>query len=128
MRSPRWLRRWAFGLVLLGTLHLLVAWPLFRIHWAAMPDGKGLLSLYFYLATGLWIAGSGFALGFVAESGKDPDAFWPGPFARGIANFLVIGGLIGTALAWREPAAGVLLVLSTAARLSARAPKVAPTA
>jgi hypothetical protein len=118
LKSAVWLRRIALAIVILGIVHILVAWPLWRLQWSALPLERALSSLYMYLGTGLWILASGFVLGFLAEAGKVGET-WAEPFARGTANFLLVGGVLAGALMWSNPGAWALLVLSAAARACA---------
>ena len=115
MRSAPWLRRLALALALVGLFRLAMAWPVYRALWRGLPMETALTSLYGYLVTGLWIAGSGLVLGFLAEAGKSGEE-WSGPFARGVANLLVAGGVLGCAMVWTDPVSWGLLVLSLAAR------------
>ena len=121
MNSPKWLRRLALPIVLLGVVHLLAAWPVWRIHYAALPVQTALTCLFMYLSTGLWIVASGFVLGFLAEADRVGEE-WAAPFARGVTNFLAVGGFLACALMWTNPAAWVLGVLSVSARVCARKP------
>lgn len=121
MNSPKWLRRIALPIVLLGVVHLMVAFPVWKLHYAPLPLETALSSLFMYLATGLWIMASGVVLGFLAEADKNGEE-WAGPFARGVTNFLVAGGVLACALMWSNPAAWILGVLSVSARLFARKP------
>ena len=120
MRSPAWLRRAALGLVLLGLAHLLAVYPMYRTQWKAVPSEALLPLLWFYLATGVWVLGSGVLLGMLAESAKDPEAIWPGPLARGVATFLLAGSLLGPALMWTNPFAWILAALALGAFLASR--------
>lgn len=115
MRSAAWLRRFALVLALLGVFRFAMAWPVYRVLWKGLPLEIALASLYGYLVTGLWIAGSGLVLGFLAEAGKSGED-WSGPFARGVANLLVVGGALGCALVWTDPVSWALLVLALGAR------------
>lgn len=121
MRSPSWLRRVAMGLALLGAVHLLAAWPAWKYDYSKFPLEQGLTNLWMFLAAGLWMFASGFVLGFLAEADKGGEE-WAGPFARGVTNFLLVGGILACALMWANPAAWILGALSTAARLCARKP------
>lgn len=121
MRSPIWLRRLALPIVLLGVVHLLAAWPVWKLHYAPLPLDTALSCLWMFLAAGLWIAASGFVLGFLAEADKGGEE-WAGPFARGVTNFLLAGGVLACALMWSNPAAWILGALSLGARLAARKP------
>jgi hypothetical protein len=120
MKSPAWLRRAAMGIVLWGLVHLLVSWPMFQQHWAKLSAEEAMISLYTFLATGLWMSGSGFVLGFLAEAGKDPENIWPGPFARGVTNLLLVGATLQLALLWSNPASVIFFVLAASARWCAR--------
>ncbi len=120
MRSPAWLRRAALGLVLLGMAHLLAVYPMYRTQWKALPSEALLPLFWFYLATGVWVLGSGVLLGMLAESAKDPEAIWPGPLARGVATFLLVGSLLGPALMWTNPFAWILAALALGAFLASR--------
>jgi hypothetical protein len=127
MRSASWLRRLALALALLGLFHLAMAWPVYRMLWKSLPLETALASLYGYLATGLWIAGSGLVLGFLAEAAKSGEE-WSGPFARGVANLLVAGGVLGCALVWTDPVSWGLLLLALAARRCAGVGEPTPPA
>ncbi|MEN9306596.1 MAG: hypothetical protein RL173_528 [Fibrobacterota bacterium] len=115
IRSPAWLRRFAMGLVLLGAVHLLATFPVYRTQWSTLPLTSGLATIWMYVSAGLWVAGSGMLLGMLAESAKDPEAIWPGPLARGVANFLLVGGILAPALMWSNPIAWIVAVLALGA-------------
>lgn len=121
MKSPKWLRRIALPIVLLGAVHLMSAWPVWNVYYAPLPLDHALSSLFMFLGTGLWIMASGVVLGFLAEADKNGEE-WAGSFARGVTNFLLVGGILACALMWSNPAAWILGVLSVAARLAARKP------
>lgn len=121
MRSPSWLRRVAMGLALLGAVHLLASWPAWTTEYSRQPLQQGLTSLWMFVAAGLWIFASGFVLGFLAEADKGGEE-WAAPFARGVTNFLLAGGILACALMWANPAAWILGALSVAARLCVRKP------
>jgi len=106
---------------MLGIVHLLAAWPVWKMYYAPLPLETALSCLFMFLGTGLWIVASGVVLGFLAEADKVGDE-WAGPFARGVTNFLLAGGVLACALMWSNPAAWILGVLSVAARLTARKP------
>ena len=127
MRSAPWLRRLALALALLGLLHLGLAWPAYRSLWRELPLETALASLYGWLVTGLWITGSGLVLGFLAEAAKSGEE-WSGPFARGVANLLVAGSILGCALVWSDPVSWVLLLLALAARRCAGVGEPTPPA
>ena len=115
MRSAAWLRRLALALALLGLFRLAMAWPVYRALWRGLPLETALASLYGYLITGLWIAGSGLVLGFLAEAAKGGEE-WSGPFARGVANLLVAGGVLACAMVWTDPVSWGLLLLAMGIR------------
>jgi hypothetical protein len=115
MRSAPWLRRIALGIAVLGLFRLAMAWPVYRALWRGLPPQTALVSLYGYLVTGLWIAGSGLVLGFLAEAAKSGEE-WSGPFARGVSNLLVAGGALGCALVWTDPVSWILVVSALGAR------------
>lgn len=121
MRSPKWLRRTALPLALLGAVHLLASWPAWAVHFAKLPLEQGLAALCMYVCTGLWIVGSGFVLGFLAEADRIGEE-WAAPFARGVTNFLVVGGVMSLALMWSSPLAWFFCPLAVLARLFARKP------
>lgn len=121
VRSPKWLRRIAMGMVLLGVFGLLSSIPVFRATWGDQPIQRALPALYFYLTTMIWIFGSGLILGFLAEAARNGET-WSSAFARGISNFLVAGGVLAGALMWSNPASWVFLALALAARWCARPP------
>lgn len=121
MKSPRWLRRTALPIALLGIVQILSAVPAWTVHFRHLPLEKGLASLFFFLCTGLWVLGSGFVLGFLAEADRIGEE-WAAPFARGVTNFLLVGGILAMALMWSSPVSWILCVLSVAARLFARKP------
>ena len=127
MRSATWLRRLALALAVLGLFRLAMAWPVYRAIWKGLPLETSLVALYGYLVTGLWVSGSGLVLGFLAEAAKSGEE-WSGPFARGVANLLVVGGVLGCAMVWTDPVSWILMVSALAARgcagASASAPRV----
>lgn len=122
LRSPRWLRRIALAIVLLGVFGLISSVPVFRAAWGDQPIERALPALYFYLTTMLWILGSGLVLGFLAEASRNGEV-WSSAFARGVSNFLVAGGVLAGALMWANPASWVFLALAMAARWCARPPR-----
>lgn len=121
MRSPSWLRRVALAIALLGIVHLLATWPVWSMYQSKLPLEEGLTNLFMFIGTGLWIVASGFVLGFLAEAAKGEED-WAGPFARGVTNFLALGGFLACAMMWSNPAAWALGILSAWARLCARKP------
>lgn len=121
MRSPRWLRRTAIPIALLGIVQIASAAPAWSIHFRHQPLEQGLANLFFFVCTGLWILASGFVLGFLAEADRIGEE-WAAPFARGVTNFLAVGGILGMALMWSNPMAWILCILSVVARLFARKP------
>ena len=126
MRSAPWLRRLALALVVLGLFRLAMAWPVYRALWKGLPLETALPALYGYLVTVLWITGSGMVLGFLAEAAKTGEE-WSGPFARGVANMLLVGGALGCALVWTDPASWGLLLLALASRRCAGVAGASPT-
>ncbi|HNY29983.1 MAG TPA: hypothetical protein PKO15_03765 [Fibrobacteria bacterium] len=122
VRQPAWLRRLALGLVLMGVVGILGAVPMFRSSWADLPLQRALPALFHYLATMIWILGSGLVLGFLAEAARNGET-WSGPFARGVANLLVAGGVLAGALMWANPASWTFLGLALAVRWCARPPE-----
>jgi len=122
IRSAAWLRRAALGLAMLGLAHLLAVYPVYKTQWKALPAQMLLPMFWIYIAAGLWVLGSGVLLGMLAESSKDPDALWPGPLARGVSFFLVLGGVLAPAFMWANPFAWILAVLSVGAFLASRKP------
>ncbi|MBK8804512.1 MAG: hypothetical protein IPN71_21105 [Fibrobacteres bacterium] len=122
VRSPRWLRRIALLLVLMGAFGLLSSIPVFRMLWGDQPIQRALPALYFYLTTMLWVLGSGLVLGFLAEAARNGET-WSSAFARGVANLLVLGGVLAGALLWSNPASWVFLAVALAARWCARPPR-----
>ena len=114
IKSPVWLRRVAMGFVLLGLAHLLAAYPMWKTQWRTLPLEPMLSTAWTFLAAGFWVMGSGILLGMLAESAKDPEAIWPGPLARGVANFLLVGGILAPALMWTNPFAWIMMALSVA--------------
>ena len=121
IRSPAWLRRAAMGLVLLGALELFATIPVYRAQWKSLPLEQGLASLWMYLAASLWIAGSGMILGMLAESAKGEEP-WAGTLARGVANFLLVGGILAPALMWTNPFAWITGALAALAWWASRQP------
>ncbi|MEK7393426.1 MAG: hypothetical protein AAB214_12775 [Fibrobacterota bacterium] len=113
IRSAAWLRRFAMGLVMLGMAQIVSTYPMLKTVWKGLPLETLLMGLWSHLAAGLWVAGSGMLLGMMAEASKDPEVEWPGPLARGVANFLLAGGILAPALMWRNPFAWILAVLAT---------------
>jgi hypothetical protein len=122
IRSPAWLRRFAMGLVMLGVAQIVSTYPMLKTIWKPLPLETLLMSLWSHLAAGLWVAGSGMLLGMMSEASKDPEASWPGPLARGVANVLVLGGILAPALMWSNPFAWILAVLAMAAWWATRVP------
>jgi hypothetical protein len=122
VRSPAWLRRCAMGLVLLGVAHLLAIYPVYKTQWKAVPSEAILPLFWTYIVAGLWVLGTGVLLGMLAESSKDVEAVWPGPLARGVASFLLLGGILAPAFMWANPFAWILAVLSVGAFLATRKP------
>ena len=112
IRSPAWLRRFALGLVMLGAAQILSTYPMLKTIWKPLPLETLLMGMWNHIAAGLWVAGSGMLLGMLAESAKDPEAVWPGPLARGVANVLLVGGLLAPALMWTNPFSGITAVLA----------------
>lgn len=119
MKSPKWLRRMALPIALLGVLHILAAWPVWKIALATLPLQTALAGLFLYLATGLWVVASGFVLGFLAEADRVGEE-WAAPFARGVTNFLLAGAFLACALVWNNPIAWIFGFLALLARLFAR--------
>jgi len=118
MKSASWLRRIALGIALLGLLRVFMIWPAHSLSWQMLPADIAMSWMWTDLAVCFWIAGSGFLLGFLAESGTKGEA-WAGPFARGVANVLLCVGLMGCALGWSNPVAWAVLVLAMLARVFA---------
>lgn len=119
VRWPRILRLCALVMALLGVAVLLGSIPVLRYLWGELPAEKALPSLLFLLSTGLWIAGTGMVLGFLSEASSHGEV-WAGPFARGVANLILAGGVLAGALWWSNPASWLLLALAIGARLAAR--------
>jgi hypothetical protein len=121
MRSPAWLKRFSIAIGLLGLLHLALSLQAWKLNWKGLALEKSLASLFMYLGTGLWIAGSGLLLGMLGESGLT-EARWPGPLARGTASLLLVGGVAAMALMWNDPESWLLFLLAAGARWSAGRP------
>lgn len=121
MKSPVWLRRLALPIAMLGVAHIMVVWPVWKANFGTLPLKPALAALFLLLATGLWIVASGFVLGFLAEADKIGED-WAAPFARGVTNFLLVGGFLACALMWTTPFAWALGILSLLARFCARKP------
>ena len=116
IKSAPWLRRIALGIALLGLLRVFMIWPAHSLSWKLLPSDIAMSWMWTDLAVCLWIAGSGFMLGFLAESASRGEE-WAGPFARGVANLLLSVGLLGCALGWSNPVAWAVLVLALFARV-----------
>ncbi len=121
MKSPAWLRRLALAIAMLGVTHLVAVWPVWKSNFSALPLKPALAALFLLVATGLWVLASGFVLGFLAEADKIGED-WAAPFARGVTNFLLVGGIVACALMWTNPFAWALGILSLLARFCARKP------
>lgn len=121
MRAPAWLRRVALAIALLGVVLFILAWPIFKLVWKPLPLETSLASLYLYLATSLWVTGSGFVLGFLAEASRAGET-WSSPFARGVTGLLLVGGVLAGALMWSNPLAWIFCALTLAARWAASKP------
>lgn len=121
MKSPVWLRRLALPIAMLGVAHVFAIWPVWKANFGSLPLKPALSALFLLLATGLWVIASGFVLGFLAEADKVGED-WAAPFARGVTNFLLLGGIVACALMWTNPFAWALGVLSLLARYCARKP------
>lgn len=119
MKSPKGLKRISIAIALLGVVHLALSLVAWKANWKALPLEASLASLFMYIGTGLWIAGSGLLLGLLGESGTS-DARWPGPLARGVSSLLLLGGLAAMALMWSDPESWLLLALASLARWFAR--------
>ena len=118
MRSPRTLRWSSIALALLGVVHLIPSFWVWKANWSSLPLEAGLGALFGYVATGLWILGSGVLLGLFSESAQT-EARWPGPLARGVATLLIAGGILAMGLMWSQPESWILLVLSILSRWAA---------
>jgi hypothetical protein len=127
MKSPKGLKRVSIAITLLGVLHLAMSLMVWKANWKGLPLEASLASLFMYVGTGLWIAGSGLLMGMMGAAGE-ADAHWPGPLARGTSSLLVLGGLAAMALMWSDPESWALLGLACLARWFARkAPEPMPT-
>lgn len=119
MKSPKGLKRVSIAITLLGVVHLAMSLMVWKANWKTLPLDASLASLFMYVGTGLWIAGSGLLMGLMGAAGEN-DAHWPGPLARGTSTLLVIGGLTAMALMWSDPESWLLLGLGCLARWFAR--------
>lgn len=122
MKSPKGLKRISIAIALLGVVHLALSLVAWKANWKALPMEASLASLFMYLGTGLWIAGSGLLLGMLGESAGS-EAKWPGPLARGVSSLLLLGGLAAMALMWSDPESWLLLTFACLARWFARKDK-----
>lgn len=120
VRSASWLRRAAMALVLAGIARGFLVWPEHSRSWKVLPSDVALSWTWADLSACLWIAGTGFLLGFLAEAASRGE-FWAGQFARGACNLLLVVSILGAALCWASPAAWVVLALAAWARISASA-------
>jgi hypothetical protein len=118
VKSASWLRRTALAIALLGLFRVFLVWPAHSLSWKVLPPDVAFSWLWTDLAMCLWIAGSGFLLGFLAEAASRGEE-WAGPFARGVCNLLLVIALSGAALGWTNPVAWLVLILAAASRIFA---------